>query len=209
MISAFIVTLQSLFSWVHEHADTITAIFTAVIALTGVIALFYAWRQLRESRRQAQIQHLVNFLRDFANEPMVSYRVGAAEEWRKGNRSSTQLVEVLNFFEEIGLLVNRGYLETKDVWEMFSDTVFPIFACCKEQILRDQEHDPNIYVHLAKLHQGLIRIEKAHRGRADYQSSEDIAEFWEEELKAKQGRPPRQRVRRPKSEAQVSLQFEH
>src|SRR6185437_12624841 len=78
------------FTWVYLRmflhvvtADRVTALFTAVIGVTGVAALIYARSELKELRRQAQIQHLMNFARSFANEPIVSYRVAAAEHWFK------------------------------------------------------------------------------------------------------------------------------
>jgi hypothetical protein len=176
-------------------ADVITAFFTAVIGITGVVALIYAHTQLKESRKQAQIQHLVNFIRDFVNEPMVTYRVCAAQQWLQGNHTSSELVEVINFFEEVGLLVNRGYLDPEDTWEMFSDTVFPLFDGCKVSIREDQRSDANIFTNFVALYSALAKVEKRRNGKAYDQSVTEIEAFWREELKTKQGTPPRRRKR--------------
>jgi hypothetical protein len=181
--------------------DVITALFTAVIGITGVLALLYARTQLKESRRQAQIQHLMNFLRGFANEPMVTYRVCAAKQWLQGNKTSSELIEVINFFEEVGLLVNRGYLDPEDTWEMFSDTVFPLFKGCETSIRDDQRHDANILTNFVALYNALAKIERRRDGKAYDQSAEEIETFWREELKVKEGTPPRRRKRLSKNSA--------
>jgi len=188
--------------------DMITAFFTALIGITGVIALLYARSQLKESRRQAQIQHLVNFVRDFANEPMVTYRSCAAQKWLKGDTTSSDLIEVINFFEEVGLLVSRGYLDPEDSWEMFSDTVFPLFCGCETSIRSDQQEDANNFCNFVALYDTLTEIEKDKKGTAYRQSVDDIRDFWREELKVKQGTPLRRRKKRrrmsPQDQAQTA-----
>ena len=181
--------------------EVVTASFTAVIGITGVVALIYARTQLKESRRQAQIQHLVNFVRDFANEPMVTYRVCAAQKWLRGDKASSELVEVINFFEEVGLLVNRGYLDPEDTWEMFSDTVFPLFNGCEISIRDDQRDDPNTFTNFVALYNALAKVERCRGGAADKQSRDEIEDFWREEQKVRKGTPLRRRNRRSRKSA--------
>jgi hypothetical protein len=126
---------------------------------------------------------------------MVTYRVCAAQQWLQGNHTSSELVEVINFFEEVGLLVNRGYLDSEDTWEMFSDTVFPLFDGCKVSIREDQRSDANIFTNFVALYSALAKVEKRRNGKAYDQSVTEIEAFWREELKTKQGTPPRRRKR--------------
>jgi hypothetical protein len=52
-------------------AEKLTAFFTAIIAITGVLALAYAHWQLREAHEEAQIQHLMAFDQQYRQEPMT------------------------------------------------------------------------------------------------------------------------------------------
>jgi hypothetical protein len=50
-------------------ADTVTAGATFTIAATGVWALIYAARQLKQSREDEKVRRLVEFSKEFDSEP--------------------------------------------------------------------------------------------------------------------------------------------
>jgi hypothetical protein len=100
--------------------DWWTAVFSGILAMTAVGALWYARDQIKEtrdesevqikeSRQQAQIQHLITLVNQFDQEPMATYRRGLAQK-RLSNKDSDpdESYRVLDFFETVGLLVNRG-----------------------------------------------------------------------------------------------------
>src|SRR5258707_891724 len=105
----------------HKTPEWLTAIFTACLALTGAFALIYAHWQLREAHEEAQVQHLLSFDQQYRNEPMVSYRRNYAKKRLAGVENPPDQENLLDFFETIGLLVNRGYLNGIDVWETFAN----------------------------------------------------------------------------------------
>src|SRR5260370_41744860 len=120
-------------------AERLTAIFTAIIAVTGVAALVYAHLQLREAHEEAQIQHLLAFDQQYRQEPMISYRRAYATKRLAGIEDPPEEGRLLDFFETIGLLVNRGYLNDTDVWETFGNEIMPVYADSREIIEQDQK----------------------------------------------------------------------
>jgi hypothetical protein len=95
--------------------DGIAAIATLAIAVTGGWALVYARGQLKQAREAERVKHLVNFIREFDSEPMVNWRKLVAEKYLKGDSFPEEAERLLDFFETIGLLVRRGYLDVNDV----------------------------------------------------------------------------------------------
>jgi hypothetical protein len=100
-------------------ADCTTAVATTIIAGTGVCALIYASRQLTQGREAKKVKHLVEFVEEFEREPMAYSRKTVAEKRLKGTAYPPEAQKILDFFETIGLLVRRGYLDECDVWSSF------------------------------------------------------------------------------------------
>src|SRR5258708_30494507 len=145
-------------------AERLTAFFTAIIAITGVVALAYAHWQLRENHEEAQIQHLLAFDQQYRQEPMISYRKGYATKRLAGVQDPPEETRLLDFFETIGLLVNHGYLSDTDVWETFANEITPLYADSREMIEQDQKEDPTEYTNFVSLAQRMESIEQAHHG---------------------------------------------
>jgi hypothetical protein len=51
-------------------ADWMTAAGTIILAGTGVWALIYASKELKDGREAEKIKHLIGFVQDFEREPM-------------------------------------------------------------------------------------------------------------------------------------------
>jgi hypothetical protein len=137
--------------------EWITSIFTAVLAVTGAGALWYAHEQIAEAHNEAQIQHLLSLDQQYNSEPMVTY-------------------------ENVGLLVNRGYLNDTDVWEDFSTDIFSYYADSREMIEQDQKDDKPEFSNLVSLVQRLEVIEQAHGGTLAKPSKDDLKDFWDSEV---------------------------
>jgi hypothetical protein len=182
-------------------AEAWTAVFSAVLAITGVWALVYARQQLKQARESERVQHLLRFVEQFDNAPFANIRKALAEKRIKGIDDPPELDNVLNFFETIGLLVKRGYLDAHDVWSSFSYWIFCIFADGRETIEQEQKEDPTYYSDFTGLVEKLEGIEKAEHGLSGRPSKEDITEFWQYELELTAGLPatkrrPRKRLRK-------------
>jgi hypothetical protein len=184
-------------------ADWLTAIFTGILAVTAVGALWYARDQIRETReesevqikearQQAQIQHLLALVNEFDQEPMATYRRGLAQKRLKGTDSDPmELYRLLDFFETIGVLVNRGYLNEEDVWSEFGHWVLTLNADSemRANVDYEQKRDPTEYAVYQSLVDRLQRIDSAHRGTASQISKDDVMAFYREELTIVGGTP--------------------
>ena len=62
----------------------------------------------------------------------------------------------MNFFEEVGLLVKRGYLDPTDTWEMFSSTIFPLYTAVERSVADNQIDDANTFRNFVNLHHAAI-----------------------------------------------------
>jgi hypothetical protein len=174
-------------------ADWTTAWATVAIALTGIAALIYASRQLKQSRQIEKIKHLLEFVREFESEPMAGYRKTVADERLAGTAYPLEAQKLLDFFETIGLIVRRGYVDAEDVWSSFGYWMFNIYADFKDDIEQEQRDDGSYYQDSCELLEILRRIEKKEGGKSDRPSKEEIREFWQDEANAKVGAPLRKR----------------
>jgi len=163
-------------------SEWLTALFTAIIAITGVVALAYAHWQLRESHEESQIQHLMSLDQQYRQEPMVSHRKNCAKKRLAGIEEPPEETSLLDFFETIGLLVNHGYLNATDVWETFGVEIIPLRADARDMIDQDRKDDPTEYSNFVSLADRMESIEQAHHGPLVKPSKEDIKGFWEDEL---------------------------
>lgn len=179
--------------------DTITGVATAVIALTGIVALGYAARQLKQAREAEKVKHLVEFNREFESEPMANCRRVVAQKRLARSPFPDEAHRLLGFFETMGLLVRRGYLDESDVWSTFSCWIFNIYADFRGEIEQEQRGDASYYCDFCALAERLRVLERQVGGGDDRPSPEEIRDFWEEETNIAPGSPIRRR--KPKDES--------
>ncbi len=127
---------------------------------------------------------------------MLTYRRGLAEKRLKNDEDPDELYPLLDFFETVGLLVKRGYLDTSDVWNTFSYPVFILNADARQIIEQQQREDPTAYAELSLLVERLQRIETENRGMSAHPSKEEIADYWKQELSAGKSIPVRPHPRK-------------
>ncbi len=160
-------------------AEQWTAIFTAGLFGTGVFALLYARWQIRESHNQAQIQHLMSFVKDFDGESMTNCRRLYAQNRLRGVESSVEQDRILDFFETIGLLVKRGYLDATDVWELFANDLICFYEDARSRVEEDRKEDPPAYSNFIKIAEQLKNIERKNHGAYANPTHDDIKEYLE------------------------------
>ena len=190
-------------TWTVAFAGA-TAVFTGAIAITGGWALLYAKRQLRQAHESDRVQHLVRFIEQFESEPLANYRKVTAEKRVRGISYPTEAQNILNFFETIGLLVRREYLDVDDVWSSFAYWMFNVYADFREDIEQEQRDDPSYYQDFCALIERLRKVEIEEGGRDDHPSKEEILDFWRDEAKLAAGAPVRKRKPRKKAKAELN-----
>jgi hypothetical protein len=156
-----------------------------------------------QAHEEAQVQHLLLLTREFQQEPMISYRQRLAEKRLRNEEEPPELYVELDFFEMIGLLVNRGYLDESDVWGTFSYSVFNLYADTSGIIEQYRRDDPNAYTNFISLVGRLQRIETEHHGTIARPRKDQVMDFYREELEIGVGAPIGSRgrsVKRPRKQ---------
>jgi hypothetical protein len=180
--------------------EWLTALFTAVIAATGIWALTYAkgqidevrreaQEQIREARAEAQVQHLVTLDTEYNNEPMLTYRKLAAQKRLAGQKDPKEEDDVLDFFESVALLANRGYLTDEDVYTRFAYGILSTYADDKESIEEERKYDTTNLSNLEALIPRLEAIDAAQHGTLANPTKDDLADFWKNEAGLGVGTP--------------------
>ena len=102
-----------------------------------------------------------------------------------------ELYRVLDFYETVGRLVDRGYLDEEDVWNQFGYWVLHLNADSEMQanVEYEQKQDPNEYRVYLRLVERLQRIEKAHGGKLSSISEDAVKDFYREETTIVGGTP--------------------
>ncbi len=192
--------------------DWWNAIFSGILAVTAVGALWYARDQIKETReesevqikearQEAEVQHLLALVNQFDQEPMATYRRALAQKrLKREDEDPMELYRLLDFFETVGLLVNRGYLDEEDVWSEFGHWILTLNADSemRANVDYEQRRDPTEYAVYLSLVGRLQRVDTAHHGTASRISKEGVMAFYREELTIVGGTPIRTHGRSPK-----------
>ena len=165
-----------------------TAFFTALVAgFTGALAgatfyaVFYAQKQINEAKSESQVEHILTLQRQYEQEPLVTYRKRLAEEKLKGQQEPGDLYKVLDFFETVGELVDRHYLDETDVWDAFAYPILILNADNGTMIQEYRQSDPAAYEEFTSMVRQLQQTESEHNGALQHISPDDIREFYQEE----------------------------
>ncbi len=112
-----------------------------------------------------------------------------AEKRLKNEKEPAELYHELDFFDTVGLLVKRGYLNESDVWETFSYWVFNLNADARGIIEQGQRGDPTYYATFTSLVERLQRVEADQHGPNARPSKDEVKDFYREELTVGIGTP--------------------
>lgn len=152
----------------------------------------YAHSQIEEAHDEAQIQHLVTLVGQFDQEPMATYRKGLADKrLNTKDDDPPELYRILDFYETVGRLVDRGYLNEEDVWDEFGYWVLNLNAdtAMRENVEYEEKQNLNEYAVYQRLVDRLLKIDNAHGGHLSNLTANDVADFYKEELTIVGGTP--------------------
>jgi hypothetical protein len=182
-------------------ASAVTAFSTFLLVVAGVGALFFANRQIQESREQAKIQHLDELVQRFDQPPMVDFRRMLAVKRLDAKHEKLlpldpddapdEMSDVLGFFEDMSLLEKRGYLDKYDVWFEFSNSMFPLYADARPYIESQQKDDKEAYAGFSEMMKEMTQIDIERDGGVSIHPSQaDIREFYVGEAEDQPGALP-------------------
>ena len=169
--------------------EGLTAFFTGLLCLVTLGAVIYAGVQVSDARGEARVQHLLTFEQEFQAEPLASFRSIVAQRRLKNEAHGNELYPILSFFDTVGLLVHRGYLDEDDVWETFSYWILDYYADNSQEIAELQREDANTYAQLSWLVRRMEQIDRHHRGTGANPSKADLTQFYREESEVRAGIP--------------------
>ncbi len=112
------------------------ALSTAILVLTSMCAIGYAALQLKQEREYRSVANLEKQLTAFQNDSFVAARKRLAQDRLVDGEllpmdkeaPPASALEVLDFYDHIGLLVKKGHLEVYDVWHTFYEWAQPVYV---------------------------------------------------------------------------------
>lgn len=164
--------------------EAITAISTCVLV---VITWWAFWRQLGVAREQMRVEIQLKQEDRFDSEPMVQARSSLAGLLLRRAPHEEMQEDVMNFFETLGMLLRRRYLDSEMAWADFSFYALRWWSACKDYVREERTrkgNDATLFEDFQYLVDALYVIEQAklHKSRADLEPSADsINEFLREE----------------------------
>jgi len=191
------------------------AVLVAVVLADGQIkeARAGAEAQLNEIRDEAKVQHLVDEVVRFNQPPIAMSRVDLAkkrlDEKNKtilpldAENPPTEMWDVLNQCDQVGLLTRRGYLDLGDVYDELGYWLLNFYADAEPAVVADRKEYPTSERDCTWLIDRLKPLEiKYDAGRNLRLTKEDLYWFYEEELHTQVGQPLRRSSRRSETSAE-------
>ncbi|MHB8523050.1 MAG: DUF4760 domain-containing protein [Limisphaerales bacterium] len=156
------------------------------LALVGVT--WWAFKaQLAVARDQMKVELQMKREEIFDSERLVHQRATLAKQFLNKAPHDEIQEDVMNFFETVGMLLRRGYLDKEMAWVAFSYYGIPWWSACKDYIAEERRRkgeDGTIFAEFGNLVEALYRIEERERGksRAELEPSPDrLMKFLQEE----------------------------
>jgi hypothetical protein len=110
----------------------------------------------------------------------------------------SDMFSILDFFEHMSLLVDRGYLAKEDVWTDLSEDMFPFYADARPIIEHAQKQSPASWGGFTDLMEDMRKLEEEeNKGTSDHPSVSDILDSYQGWASSEPGpRTPRERAKR-------------
>ncbi len=188
----------------------VEALANSCLVLTSVGAISYAGLQLRHEREYRSVANLEKQLGFFLSENFVAARRRLAQARLDVKDPETPVLkpwdldappvsvfEVLDFYEHLSLLVNKGHLDVYDVWHTFYEWAQPVYVDLQSLIESPDSAYAEHYNDLQKLMRQMdeIQIKRMHEKNANHWAlwtPERIIDHYRYELESG-GRPRRTR----------------
>jgi hypothetical protein len=156
--------------------------------------------QLNEARDEARMQHLVDESVRFDQPPLVLSRIALARkriDIRRGalrpldaDNPPSEMFDVLNECDHVGILTQRGYLDVHDVWNELGYWLLNFYADAEPAVLADRKDNPDSESACSWLIEQMKPFETRYNAGRDLRLSHaDLYGFYLEESKAVAGAP--------------------
>ncbi len=109
--------------------------------------------QTKDARANLQLQNHLTFAARFDSRELQSDRKLLAQRLLEGAPHDKISENVLDFFEDLGLFLRRGYLDEELEWDTFGFYAVRWWAACKDYILeeRKRQNDETLFTDFENL----------------------------------------------------------
>ncbi len=170
--------MHALCAMIAVDWSEVQALATVILVMTSAGAIGYAALQLKQEREYRSVANLEKQLTAFQGDSFVAARKRLAQDrlvdgvlvpLDKESPPASAL-EVLDFYDHIGLLVKKGHLEVYDVWHTFYEWAQPVYVDLKALV---EEHDSQFrdhYLYLRRLMRKMdeLQIARMHSQKANH-----------------------------------------
>lgn len=141
-----------------------TAIMAGAAVIAIIVSLMIHKRESRQSRLSLAADLVSRLDREFNSEQFREKRKSAATALRKDTSSETRSADyILDFFERVALLTNKGALDREMVWNTFFYWFHRYRHCARDRIEVIRKDDPTIWADFIDPHENLEMMEKRKR----------------------------------------------
>ena len=155
----------------------------SVSAFAAACSAIVAAVTLLRTRRAQGAQLLFELLREWDSQRMKGVRRRAAASLiQVPSVVDNEVIEILNFFERLGLLINREKVVDKQAaWAAFSDFLLPYYEVTRIDIAEYRDADPTYWEELVHLRDEFMRtttkrLKAVSRGPSVYDDRVDPAD---------------------------------
>jgi hypothetical protein len=145
-----------------------------------------AAEQLSIRREQLKVQLYLEIRKEFDGARLVSARKRLAQQLMRDHSSDELQDDVMNFFEDMGMLFRRGYLDREMIWDTFGYYARNWWSACKDYIAEERAADHTFFTDFESLVELICQDDarKQNKARASLEPSpSDIKTFLEGELR--------------------------
>jgi hypothetical protein len=110
---------------------------------------------------------IISHLRKEFDEPLISERKLLARQLLDGATHETINEPVMNFFEDMGMLLRRGFLDRDMLWDTFSYYARMWWTACRDYIATERSnlHDATLFADFDWLAEQIAEDDVRKRGR--------------------------------------------
>jgi hypothetical protein len=158
----------------------------AVGSVGALVTLVFIYYQIKTSRMIAAADFLLKLVHKFDSKEMRSHRkklMTIIKENPKDNQKIDTCKEVLDFFDDVGLLLRKKVIPIEFVWSSFCYWILRYNGLLKGYIDWARGEDPTYYDQFEYLAEKTLKFEEKKRHKKIKITSKQLQEFIHEEMR--------------------------
>jgi len=157
-----------------------------LVVATSLLVIVTWWmlrQQTNDNRENLRLDFYLTLINRFDSEVMLRARRLLAQQFLSSAPRDKVQETVLNFFEDMGLFLERRFVDEELIWNTFGFYAVRWWAASKDYILeeRKRQNDPTLFTDFEGL-VNRLRAKDKKSGLAEASASE-VKDFLEDELK--------------------------